>query len=68
MRVSSPVGDYPYVVRRVALRRGRVVIEGSLGVWDTTMEIEPRDWLDAARRIALPAAVAAAAVVALKSR
>src|SRR5438270_9175729 len=38
MKVSSPVGDYPYVVKKVRFNRGRLIVEGSLGMWDTTME------------------------------
>jgi hypothetical protein len=61
MKVSSPVGEYPYEVKSVALRRGRVVVTGSLGVWETTMEIEPADWLELGRRAARPAAALGAA-------
>jgi hypothetical protein len=58
MKVTSPVGEYPYEVKSVALRGGRIVVTGSLGVWETTMEIEPADWLR-------PAAALGAAGLAL---
>lgn len=64
MKVSSPVGDYPFVINKVRFRRGRLVVEGSLGMWETTMEVEPGDWLELARRAALPAALTAAVVAA----
>jgi hypothetical protein len=60
MKVTSPVGEYPYVVRGVRIEGGRIVVEGSLGVWETTMEIEPADWAALGRRLARPLAVAGA--------
>lgn len=66
MKVSSPVGEYDYEVRSVALRRdGHIVVAGNLGVWETTMEVEPSDWLELARRLRRPAfAIAAAGLAA----
>jgi hypothetical protein len=52
VKVSSPIGDYDYKVKRVGFRNGRVEVVGSLGQWDTTMAIEPSDWLVLARRAA----------------
>jgi hypothetical protein len=69
MKVTSPVGEYPYVVRGVRMERGRIVVAGSLGVWETTMEIEPADWVALGRRLARPAAaVAVALLVAARRR
>jgi hypothetical protein len=62
MKVSSPVGDYEYSVRSVRVEGGRVLVDGNLGVWETTMVIEPSDWVALAKRAALPAAVVALAV------
>ena len=62
MRVTSPVGEYEYRVRGVSLERGRVVVAGNLGVWETTMEIEPRDWL----RLAVPAALVCSVAFAVR--
>jgi hypothetical protein len=65
MKVTSPVGDYDYEVRSVALRRdGHIVVAGNLGVWETTMEVEPSDWLRLARRLRRPAAVIAGVAAA----
>ncbi len=66
MKVSSPVGDYDYEVRSVALRRdGHIVVAGNLGVWETTMEVEPSDWVELARRLRRPAlAIAGVAATA----
>jgi hypothetical protein len=63
VKVSSPIGEYDYQVKRVGFRGGRVEVVGSLGQWDTTMAIEPSDWLVLARRAA--PALALVAVVAL---
>jgi hypothetical protein len=60
VKVTSPVGEYEYLVKRVRLEGGSVVVDGSLGVWETTMSIEPSDWLRLARRAAAPVAVLAA--------
>jgi len=60
MKVRSPIGDYPYVARKLGFRRGRLVVEGALGVWETTFEVEPRDWLELGRRLAVPIGAAAA--------
>jgi hypothetical protein len=65
VKVTSPVGEYEYLVKRVRLDGGSVAIDGSLGVWETTMSIEPSDWLALARRAAAPVAVFAA-VAALR--
>jgi hypothetical protein len=66
MKVTSPVGEYEYRVNRVRMGRGgRIVIDGNLGVWDTTMEIDPGDWLRLGRRLAKPAAAIAAAALVL---
>jgi hypothetical protein len=54
MKVSSPVGDYEYSVDRVRREGASLLIDGHLGVWETTMTIEPRDW---ARPVALLGAV-----------
>jgi hypothetical protein len=62
MKISSPVGDYDYSVRAIRLEGGRVVVDGNLGVWETTMVIEPSDWARLAKRAALPTAMVALAV------
>ena len=66
MRVTSPVGEYEYRVRGVSFERGRIVVAGNLGVWETTMEIEPRDWLELGRWVALPAAVVGLTALGLR--
>ena len=50
MKVQTPLGDYDYRVERVALRDGRLEVDGRLGEWETTMVVERSDLLDLARR------------------
>jgi hypothetical protein len=69
VRVTSPVGEYDYTVNGVRFDRGRIVVAGNLGVWETTMVVEPSDWLMLARKAARPtAAVGVAALVAAALR
>jgi hypothetical protein len=43
MRVKSPIGEYDYRVTAVRLKREGIEVEGSLGQWQTTMVVEPKD-------------------------
>jgi hypothetical protein len=43
MRVKSPIGEYDYRVTAVRINREGVEVEGSLGQWQTTMVVEPKD-------------------------
>lgn len=55
MKVSSPVGDFPFEARRLTVKEGRMVVEGAMGAWPTTIEVEPRDIVQLARLIPWPA-------------
>jgi hypothetical protein len=65
MKINSPVGEYEYRVTGVKLEGGRVEVAGSLGQWETTVVIEPSDWLALGRRVA-PVLAGVAAIAALK--
>lgn len=65
MKVTSPVGDYEYEIKSVRLEGGSLVVEGNLGVWETTMSIEPADWARLARRASKPLAVLAGGAAAV---
>jgi hypothetical protein len=65
MRINSPVGEYEYRVTGVKFDRGRIEVAGSLGQWETTVVIEPSDWLMLGRRAA-PVLAGVAALAALK--
>jgi hypothetical protein len=65
VRVSSPIGDLPFTVRRVRIGRGEMVVEGELGAWRSDVRVGAADAPMLARAAARPLAVAAvgAAVV-----
>jgi hypothetical protein len=65
MRIKSPVGEYEYRVTGARFDHGRIEVAGSLGQWETTVVIEPSDWLTLGRRVA-PWLAGIAAVAALK--
>jgi len=65
MRVTSPIGELPFVVRGVSLHRGHVVVEGELGAWSTTIELGPNDVPMLARALRGPLIAAGAGLVAL---
>lgn len=44
MRIKSPVGEYDYRITAMRLRGAHVEVDGSLGMWQTTMVLGPRDW------------------------
>jgi hypothetical protein len=53
MRIKSPVGEYDY--RVTALRRSgtNLEVDGSLGMWETTVVLEPRDLTPIVKCLAL---------------
>jgi hypothetical protein len=65
VKVTSPVGDYEYEIKSVRLEGGSLVVEGNLGVWETTMSIEPADWARLARRSAKPLGLLAGGLAAV---
>ena len=64
MRVKSPIGEYDYRVTAVRLKREGIEVEGSLGQWQTTMVVEPKD----VARIAKALGAFAAAALLLRLR
>ena len=55
MRVKSPVGEYDYHVTAVRRNGLSLEVDGSLGVWQTTMVLEPRDLTPLVKGLALAA-------------
>jgi prophage tail gpP-like protein len=43
MKVTSPIGELPFVVRGVSLHDGHVVVEGELGAWRSRIEVGAED-------------------------
>jgi hypothetical protein len=48
MRIKSPVGEYDYRVTGVRVGRTGLELDGSLGMWETTMVLGPKDLAKAA--------------------
>ncbi|HEX6713675.1 MAG TPA: hypothetical protein VF066_09825 [Thermoleophilaceae bacterium] len=57
MRVKSPVGEYDYRVTAVRLGRGGLEVDGSLGQWQTTMVVQPKELAKATAVLAVPLAL-----------
>lgn len=69
MRITTPLGDYEYRVERIGVRDGRLVVDGRLGEWETTMVVERSDVLELVRRAApVLALISAGAFVARRHR
>jgi hypothetical protein len=43
MKVSSPVGDFPFEAQELGLEGGNLVVRGSMGAWPARVEIGPQD-------------------------
>jgi hypothetical protein len=59
MKVSSPVGEFPFEPDRLRLDGTRLTLEGRMGAWPARVEMEPQDGLRIAR-LAAPALAAPA--------
>lgn len=64
MKVSSPVGDFPFEARRLTVRNGRLVLEGAMGAWPARVELEPRDIVRLAQLVPWPAIAVAGITLA----
>lgn len=60
MKISSPVGEFPFTISGIHLHRGRLIVEGQMGRWPANAEIDLFD-PEMMRRCA-PAALALAAL------
>jgi hypothetical protein len=43
MKVSSPVGDFPFEAEELGVEGGKLVVRGSMGAWPARVEIGPED-------------------------
>ena len=72
MKVSSPVGDFPFEPVRLTVGSGHLTLEGQVGAWPARVELEPRDLVSLGRvaglRFALPAFAALAVMTGLRRR
>jgi hypothetical protein len=67
MKVSSPVGDFPFQVTRLRVRSGGLHVEGSMGAWPSRVVIGPGDIPALARVAVVPLAAAVAGTAVLIS-
>jgi hypothetical protein len=44
MKVSSPVGEFPFELRAVSVRRRGVRLDGAMGAWPAHVEITLADF------------------------
>jgi hypothetical protein len=71
MRVSSPIGDLPFVPERMRLSRDGVEIDGAMGAWPAHVHVGAADLPALARLLplrALSLAVAVGLLAALAGR
>ena len=59
MIINSPVGRFPYAIDAVTFASGRIRVEGSMGTWPTSLEIEPAELPRLALRLLGPRRAAA---------
>jgi hypothetical protein len=64
VKVSSPVGEFPFELTSLSVRGGHVRLEGAMGAWPAHVEIGPGDALSLVRLLPRPALVAGGAVAA----
>jgi hypothetical protein len=43
MKVSSPVGDFPFTPESLRYEDGELVVEGAMGAWPAVIRVGPRD-------------------------
>jgi hypothetical protein len=65
LKVSSPVGEFPFELRKLSLNGRRLRIDGAMGAWPAHVEIEPKDLKSLVRVLPAPAIVAGGALAAL---
>jgi hypothetical protein len=54
MKVTSPVGDFPFTVERIRVEDGRLVVHGRMGAWPSRVELAAADLPALARAAPLP--------------
>ena len=57
MKVSSPVGDFPFDAKRLEVTASGVVVHGEMGAWPATVRIDLSDLPALARLIPTPVRV-----------
>jgi hypothetical protein len=75
MIINSPVGRFPFTVTTLQIRSGRMRLEGDMGTWPTSVEVQfselPRilgELLPVRSTVAFAGAIAVGTVVARRRR
>ncbi len=68
MKVGTPLGEYPFVFRRVETRQGGLAVVGTIAGVESSVVLEPDDLVALAKRVALPLVAAAVALAYVRSR
>jgi hypothetical protein len=45
MKVTSPVGEFPFELTGISVVNRRVKVYGAMGAWPSQIELEPRDFV-----------------------
>jgi len=43
MKIDSPIGELPFRPERLSIKKGAIVITGSMGAWPTKITYSPSD-------------------------
>lgn len=62
MRVSSPVGEFPYEISSARLQDAELVLDGQMGAWPSQVALSSHDLIALARAFRLPLALAGGAI------
>jgi hypothetical protein len=54
MRVSSPIGDFPFNVATIRVADNGLVVEGEMGAWPASVHVEASDVVAVARAVPKP--------------
>lgn len=68
MKVTSPVGEFPYTFERIRIQGTRLVAEGRMGTWPARIEVGVADIPPAIRIGALAAAAGGLLTAAIGHR
>ncbi len=68
MKVGTPFGEYPFVYRKVERRADGLAIVGTVAGVDSAVVFDRDDGIRAAKALAVPAALAALAILARARR
>ena len=68
MKVSSPVGDFPFAISRVELTRDGITVRGLMGAWPARVEVGVSDIPQLAKAMRVPLLVGGVGVTWLVAR